>query len=630
MYRERPSECGISSGPIILCKPKGLISMLSTIKKIRAILTRREKLQVGALLVAIIIMAFSQAVGVASVMPFIGLVMEPNLVYENRWLFFVYDTFNFVSVNRFIVFTGIMMFSIIVISNAISAFATWLKLRFAWMNNHRLSRRLLEKYLAMPYAFFLNQNSADLSKNVLSEVNNLTNSYIIPLLTVFTKGLIVLFMLAMMFLVDVVASVLALFALGGAYGLIFWRINRSLKYRGKLRMQANKMRFKTVKEAFGGIKEIKVMNREPYFLNRYSKHSLKMARLMSWNAVIGQIPRFALEAIAFGGIIIFIMILLLTREDVRHVVAIAGLFAFAGYRLMPALQEIFTSFTKMQFNLAVLDRIYNDFTRKEQDFLPETFYKEEILQALPFNSTITLEQVSYNYPNTTVAVIKDINLVIKYNTSVALVGSTGAGKTTLVDIILGLLPPQQGRLLVDGVTIDYTNIVQWQRNIGYVPQHIYLSDDSAARNIAFGVPDAKIDRVALENAARIANIHDFIADELPHGYDTLVGERGIRLSGGQRQRIGIARALYHDPGVLVFDEATSALDGITEEAVMNAMENAAKLKTLIVIAHRLTTVKNCDMVYILDRGKITASGTYSELMETNVEFQKMAKVGITK
>ncbi len=604
--------------------------MPSTIQKLREILTRREKLQVGILLIAIIAMAFSQAVGVASVLPFISLVMDPEMVFSNQYLFWAYDTFNFTSVNRFIIFAGVAMFTIIILANAISAFATWLKLRFAWMNNHRLSRRLLEKYLSMPYAYFLNQNSADLSKNVLAEVRSLTNEYVIPSLTIVTRSLVAIFMLITLFWIDAVVSLIAIIVLGGAYGLLFLHINRNLKYRGQLRMQANKMRFKTVNEAFGGIKEIKVMNREPFFLQRFTKDSLKMARLQSWNAVIGQIPRFSLEAIAFGGIIIFVLVLLLTREDARQVIPLASLFAFAGYRLMPALQDIFTSFTKMQFNMAVLDRIYDDFSSKEEGSLPKIYFKEEMPQALPFVNKITLDRVSFYYPNTTVPVIKDINLSIKRNTSVAFVGPTGAGKTTLVDIILGLLPPQQGRLLVDGVKIDHSNIVQWQRNIGYVPQHIYLSDDTAAGNIAFGIPEDKVDQQKLEKAAGVANIHKFIVDELPYGYDTVVGERGIRLSGGQRQRIGIARALYHDPEVLVFDEATSALDGVTEELVLQAMESAAELKTLIIIAHRLTTVKNCSMVYMLDQGKIVAEGTYDQLMGSSEQFRKMAKEAVSK
>jgi len=597
--------------------------MISAIKKINEILTSREKMQVGILLVAIIAMAFSQAIGIASVLPFISLVMDPEMVFENPYLNYAYETFNFSSLNQFIISFGIAMFVIIILSNAISAFATWLKLRFAWMNNHRISRRLLEKYLSLPYGYFLNQNSSDMSKNVLEEVKNLTSSYIIPLLSIITRGMVVLFILIMLFIVDVVISLTALLVLGGAYSLIYLKVSRNLKRGGRLRMQANKMRFKATSEAFGGIKEIKVMNREPFFLDRFSKESFKMAKLHSWNAVVGQIPRFALEAVAFGGIIVFVLVLLVTREDARQVIPLASLFAFAGYRLMPALQEIFTSFTKMQFHKAVLDRIYDDFIWDEKATITGTFSRQE-KKRLPFHEEIRLENVSYRYPGSEARVVKNINLTIKRNTSAAFVGPTGAGKTTLVDIILGLLPPQEGKLLVDGTVVDQANTLAWQRNIGYVPQHIYLGDDTVSNNIAFGLPEKEVDPQKVERAAQIARIHEFITGELPLAYQTVVGERGIRLSGGQRQRIGIARALYHDPEVLVFDEATSALDGVTEKAVLGALENAARLKTLIIIAHRLTTVKTCDTVYLLDAGSLVACGTYDQLISSNDQFKKMA------
>lgn len=602
--------------------------MLSTTKKLREILTRREKFQVGVLLIAIIAMAFSQALGVASVLPFISLVMEPEIVFENRWLFLVYETFNFNSARTFIIFAGIFMFAIIFISNAISAFTTWVKLKFTYMNNYRLSRRLMEKYINMPYSYFLDKNSSELSTNVLSQVSQLTGSFLLPLLNIITRSLMVIFILAMLFWVDIAVSFTALFFISGTYALIYWRVNKNLKDRGAKLLKASQMSFKAVSEAFGGIKEIKVLNREPYFLNKYAQEALKAARYVSWNAVVGQLPRFALEAVAFGGIIIFVLILLLTQDDARQVIPLASLFAFAGYRLMPALQEIFTCFTQMQFSQAVLDRIYRDLTEGDPSTTSAVLQtaQERRPALMSFQSEIRLDQITYNYPNTRYPVIEKINLSIKHNTAVAFVGPTGAGKTTLVDIILGLLPPQRGKLIIDDQPIDQTNLVSWQQNIGYVPQYIYLSDDIVARNIAFGIPETEIDQAALERAARIANIHDFIMEELPHGYDTLVGERGIRLSGGQRQRIGIARAIYHDPAVLIFDEATSALDGVTEEAVLDALENAAQLKTLIIIAHRLTTVKNCDLVYMIDRGRIVGSGTYDELLSSNEQFKKMAKV----
>lgn len=601
--------------------------MITTIKKLRQVLTRRELLKLLVLFVVFIIMAFFQVLGIASLMPFIALVMEPNMIFENEWLFRAYNLFNFSNAQSFIIAVGIGMLLIIVISNAIAALATWLKIKFVWQNNHRLSRLLLQKYLSRPYHFFLNKNSAELSNSVLGEVKHLTGSFMLPLLMLVTSGITVTFILAMLLWVDVIVSLVAVLLLGGAYAVIFLSINKKLTHRGALRIQSNIMRYKVVSEAFGGIKEIKVMHREDYFVKEYTKASLENVRHLSWNAVVAQLPKYALEALAFGGITLFVMILLIRQEEVQQVVPMVALFAFAGYRLMPAFQQMFTSFTEMQFNQEVLSRIHRDIREGEKEgVLPYVVSEKELPEPLPFRKEIRLQELTYFYPNTRVPVIADLNLVINRNTSVALIGMTGAGKTTLADIILGLLTPQKGAMLIDGVPVDDKNICRWQLNLGYVTQHIYLKDDTVANNIAFGLKEKEINQETLVKVAQIANIYDFITEELPHGFDTVVGERGIRLSGGQRQRIGIARALYHDPEVLVFDEATSALDGVTEDAVLHAMENAARLKTLIVIAHRLTTVKKCDAIYLIDKGKIVDSGTYEELMQNNPQFRSMAKV----
>lgn len=600
--------------------------MVDSIKKIIKILSKRDLVYLSILLLGIIIMSFSQALGVVSVFPFIALVMDPEIVFENRYLLWVYSYFNFSSTESFVIFSGIIMLTLIIITNIFSALTTWFKIRFAWRNNHRLARRLLEKYLSMPYHFFLNQNSSDLSKNVLAEIKSLTNNYIIPLLTMITKGLLIIFIIGTLFLVDVMATSTAIVLLGGAYSLIFFRVNRSLKYRGSIRMDANKRRFKAVNEAFGGIKEIKLMNREAFFLERFSKESFTIARLQSWNAVIVGMPRFALEVFAFGGIIAFVLYLLITSDDARQVIPLAALFAFAGHRLLPAFQEIFGCIATMQFNKAILDRVYDDITTDSGLKSEKLVDIKRMPEKLTFRERINLKDVSYYYPNTDLPVICNIDLSIERKSSVAFVGPTGAGKTTLVDIILGLLIPQIGELTVDNVIISDNNRAEWQMNIGYVPQHLYLSDDKIKNNIAFGVPEKKIDMELVKEAAKISNIDQFITTELPEGYNTLVGERGVRLSGGQRQRIGIARALYHDPGVLVFDEATSALDGATEDAVLQALENASRTKTLIIIAHRLTTVKDCDQIFVIEKGRITASGTYDELLKSCNQFKKMAKL----
>jgi len=604
--------------------------MISLINKLFKILTAREKFQLAALLLAMIITAFTQTLGIASVFPFITLIMQPNLIFENRWLYWTYQTFNFSSAVSFIIFAGITMFIIIVVSNMISAFTTWLNFRFVWMNNHRLSRRLLEKYLSMPYPYFLNKNSSELSKNVLADVSQLTGSFMIPLMNIASRGLAAIFIFSMLLWINALASILTILIIGGAYALIYWRVNKNLKQRGEQSLAANLYRFKVVLEAFGGIKDIKVLNREDYFLDQYTHHSYRFARHNSWNAVISQLPRFALEAIAFGGVIIFVLVLLIQRGEATQVIPLASVFAFAGYRLMFAMQEIFSCFTQMQFSRALFDRIYADFTTPDQEGALTVAQILKDPNGIVFNHEIVLNNISFTYQNTEQPVVSEINLVIKKNSSVALVGATGAGKTTLVDIMIGLMLPQQGTMLIDQLPLTSENVRSWQRKIGYVSQHIYLTDDTVTRNIAFGIPDQSIDHEKVVQSARLANIDKFIENDLPAGYKTIIGEHGVRLSGGQRQRLGVARAFYHDPEVLVFDEATSALDGVTEDAVLASILSTASSKTLIIIAHRLTTIKNCDWVYMMDQGRIIASGTYDTLLADNKMFRAMAKVGKLK
>jgi len=373
--------------------------MISLVKKLFKILTIREKFQLAALLLAIIVTAFMQTLGIASVLPFITLIMEPNLIFENYWLFWAYQTFNFNSVNSFIIFVGIAMFVIIVVSNLVSAFTTWLNLRFVWMNNHRLSRRLLEKYLSMPYAFFLNKNSSELSKNVLSDVAQLTSSFLMPLMSIISRGLVTLFILTLLLWINPLVSLLTILFIGGAYAAIYWRVNRNLKHRGEKSLEANLYRFKVVLEAFGGIKDIKVLNRERHFLDRYSNYSLEYARQNSWNAVIGQLPRFVLEAIAFGGVIVFVLVLLIQHGDASQVIPLASVFAFAGYRLMFALQEIFSCFTQMQFSRAIFDRIYSDFTSPAERVSQPASQSNLTPEELPFSSELSLKNITFSYRN---------------------------------------------------------------------------------------------------------------------------------------------------------------------------------------------------------------------------------------
>jgi len=386
-----------------------------------------------------------------------------------------------------------------------------------------------------------------------------------------------------------------------------------MKTEGQLRLRANKERFRLAGEALGGIKDIKVIGVEKYFLDRYSKHSGTFSDVQSRNQIIGQIPRYVMETIAFGGIVSLLIFSVSSNMSVQKIIPLVSFFAFAGYRLIPALQDIFHSVTRMKFTRAVLDKIHADM-RKEISGRMDYEGKKIDIKPILFSKNIELRNIHFSYPGSDKRVLNDVNLNIEKNSFVALIGETGSGKTTIADIILGLLTQYEGKILVDGVKIKEDNIRNWQANLGYVPQQIFLSDDSVARNIAFGLPDNQIDMKKVKKAAEMANIHDFVEKELPQNYDTFIGERGVRLSGGQRQRIGIARALYYDPHVLLLDEATSSLDNATEKEVLTAIESVAKLKTMIVIAHRLTTIKNCDRVYVMEKGMMVREGSYDEII----------------
>ncbi|HNX28812.1 MAG TPA: ABC transporter ATP-binding protein [Syntrophomonadaceae bacterium] len=594
------------------------------LKKILNILTKREKRQLFLLLVLMLLMALFQAIGVVSVLPFISLVMNPDLVSQNNWLQFFYQYFNFKDTRSFIIAAGLIMLFLILFGNLISAVATWAKFKFVWNNNNNISVRLLRHYLLQPYMFFLNRNSSELAKNILNEVQTLTNGYLIPVLDLTSRLLIIIVILIMVLIVNPLITVIAFSILGGSYYLIYWLIRKRLTHRGSRRLWANRDRFKIVGEAFGGIKEVKASGREQYYLESYSQASTKLSSLMAWNALVGNIPKYVLESVAFGSVIALILILLAIRGEAQNIIPLVSFFAFAGYRLMPAIQDVFQTSTQLKFNQATLDYIYEEMTNiKMREVKQEENFTD--VTPLQFTDKIKLQNITFTYPASEEKVLEDITLVIKKNQKVGIVGATGAGKTTLIDILLGLFIPDQGQMTVDGIILDSSNVRGWQKILGYVPQQIYLSDDTVTNNIAFGIPADQIDINQVKKAASIARLDDFIS-RLPNGYDTVVGERGVRLSGGQMQRVGIARAVYHDPQVLILDEATSALDNITEKEFMEALEAAAEVKTLVIIAHRFNTVRNCDIIIMLENGKMEAAGNYEELMQNNDKFRALATV----
>jgi len=541
-----------------------------------------------------------------SIMPFLSVASDPSTIKSNTALHWIYEFFGFTSTNLFLFVLGLAVLALLLISNTFIATVAWLRLRYVWMRNYTLSRRLLRSYLDRPYSFFLGRNSADLSKNILSEIQQVIKGLLLPGLQVLASAVVALLVVIMLLVIDPLLAVLIAATTGGIYGAVYMSSRGYLAQIGKKRVLANEARFQSAAEVFRGIKEIKLLGKEDVFLKQYADSSKRLAVYQANSSAIAQIPHYALEVIVFGAILSATLYLLATRGTLQEVIPVLGLYTFAGYRLMPAFGQIFSGVATIRFNAAALNNLYDELV--PADDAPTTGDNSRQLQhredRLPLKQSLKLHDATFYYPGTTTPALEQVSLTIDANTTVGLVGETGSGKTTTVDILLGLLIPQAGKLLVDKVDIYDGWMRAWQNNLGYVPQFIYLSDDTIAGNIAFGVPKENIDNEAVQRAASIAHIQDFIERELPQNYDTYVGEQGVRLSGGQRQRIGIARALYHNPGVLVLDEATSSLDVQTERSVMDAIYSLSHQKTIIIISHRSTTVEACDRIHLFDRGRI--------------------------
>lgn len=596
--------------------------MLNYIVKISSLFSKEEKRKIFKVFLAIFLMGVLEVLGVASVAPFTAVASNPELIQSNGMLKWLYGLLGLESVNDFLIVLGVAVLVFITLSNLFAAFTTWAILQFTNLQGHRLSKKLFKKYLMQPYAFFLDRNSAELSKNMFSEVGRVVVGILSPAMQVIAKMVITLFILTLLFITDPTLTIAIFCVFGGFYVAVYLFIRRKVEGLGKLAVQCDAERYQAASEAFGGIKELKLNGCAEEFIVRYSRPSELLAKFNASSQTISQLPRYFLETLAFGSILLVMLYLLIVKDSLGSALPLIALYTFAGYRLMPALQQIFNGMTMIRYNLAALDLLYEDITVQASDDV----VSHDIHRRIHPQKGIVFNNITYTYPSGSVPVLNCMNLHIEANSTVGIVGSTGAGKTTVLDILLGLLAPSQGGLFVDGEEVGQDTIGLWQASLGYVPQSIFLVDNTIARNIAFGVSDLDLDQDRVEMAARMAKLHEFITTSLPDGYNTIVGEDGVKLSGGQRQRIGIARALYRNPSVLVLDEATSALDARTENIIMNEIYTLPEKKTVVIVAHRLATVEQCDVIYFLDQGKVLAKGSFQELLKTCVEFRKLANI----
>jgi ABC-type multidrug transport system fused ATPase/permease subunit len=565
-----------------------------------------------SLFILMVLVAFIETLGVGTILPFVAVAANPTALDKVGPLGAVYRWSGAESENQFLLLLGSTVLLVVVAGNALKALSTWLTHRFSQMAGHALAIQLFSSYLARPYEYFLTRHSADLGTNILQEVHQVVNGVVFPAMSALSRLITVVLLVALLFVADPWLTLSAIISLGGAYGIIY-ALTRTLQARlGNKHIAADHGRYYIASEVFSGVKDIKLRGLEAMSIERFAVPSLSYARGLALSMMLSQTPRFFVEVVAFGGVIAILLYLLTARDGIADVLPLVSLYVFAGYRLLPALQEIFSSATRIRFSWPSLVLIH-----QEMADAPTPAVRTFVCAALPFTYAIRLEKVSYRYPFGEREVLTDVSLDIPHGARVGFIGPTGSGKSTTVDLILGLLRPMEGRILIDDTPLtDEETIRRWQARIGYVAQHIFLADDTIAANIAFGQRVGEIDRAEVERAARMAQFHDFIVNALPEGYETQIGERGVRLSGGERQRLGLARALYGNPAVLVLDEAMSALDDETEAMVMKVLDAIGRDVTIIAIAHRISTIRRSDLIFRMEEGRLAASGPSEDVLET--------------
>lgn len=570
------------------------------------------------LVIVIALAAVFEVLSVASIMPFMALLADPSAARTNDVAAGLLASLGATSDASIIGLAGALSLCLLALSNGLAIASNMLIFRFVHMHGHQVSSLLLERYMRQPYRFFLERNVQDLQKNVVSEVRRVTSAVLLPLLQMVSKMMVLALMIILLFVVQPTVSVVSAVVIGGLYALIFWSVRRRLTKAGREIASSEEGRFKAAAEALLGIKEIKVAGTEPEFQRRYGFESNRQARSYITADILTVLPKNVLELIAFGGIVIIAMYLVSTASSGAEVLPVIVLYAFAGYRLLPAVQQIYSSVAVIRFNYPALQIVARDIR------LDTSAPRSKTRLPLSFSRDIALDQVSFGYAEK--AAVSDVSLQIQRNTTVGFVGKSGAGKSTIIDILLGLLPPSAGQLLVDGKPVAPDQMAEWQSLLGFVPQHIFLTDASIASNIAFGEPADSIDYDRINDVIYLSNLVEYVA-ELPEGIHTPVGDRGVRLSGGQRQRIGIARALYRRPQILVLDEATSALDNVTERAIVEAIDRMAGQITIVIIAHRLTSLQHADTIFFMENGRLTAQGDYEALYGSHQPFRQMVLSG---
>lgn len=593
---------------------------MSSLQNILQLLTEDQKRDSIPIILMVIMMGVLEAAGVFSVVPFLSIVSNPALIETNTVInqaYIFFKQFNINTPDQFLILIALSSVFIIVLSAFFRTYAMHKVNHFLEKSRNILCSRLFKKFIDQQYSFYIERDTSELSKIVISEVDHLVDRLIRPVFLGIAYVISVLLIMAVLLLIDPLITSIAVTSMGALYFVIYFVLRSYLAKQGSNVTEALQDRFEAISNPFKAIKTIKLAGKENIYINRLSKPLDSFETSMTGYLTSNQAPSFIVEAIIFASILAVALVAIMTSGGVysstfQDLIPLLGVYSFAAIRIKPALHVIYQGWIGVLYGDSSLDNIVNEL--KLQTINPE---ESDSGKEMLIKEKISLKDISYYYPEAEMPSLSGINIAVKFGSSVGIIGSSGAGKSTLVDIILGLIHPTFGEMVVDGIKMQKYNLRQWQKNLGYVPQEIVLSSSSLRENIAFGVETEDIDDDMVYRAAKLAELSSFIDINSRSAFDAQVGDNGIKLSGGQRQRIGIARALYHQPKVLVFDEATSALDLATEKRVMDSIMSLRGSHTIFIVTHRVATVRHCDQIYIMDEGAVKAKGSFEQLQLSN-------------
>jgi len=598
----RSTKSALQGGSV----PEAINHNMNIQNKTWKLLTLQQRRSAIYLLGLMVIGMVLETVGVGLVVPAIALITQSDITDKYPEMQLLANSIGNPTHEWLVVYGMLALVGVYAVKSLFLVFLTWVQMKFVFGVHSELSRKLFSKYLKQSYSFHLQRNSAQLIRNVLSETHIFTHTGLRSAMILFTEVLVLLGVLVLLVFIEPLGTLIIVISLGLAGGLFHVYTRGYILRWGEERQFREGLRMQYLQEGLGGVKEVKLLGREDNFVSQYEVHNVRSAHIGRYKSILQLLPRIWLELLAVIGLAILVLVIIWQGKSLELVVPTLGVFAAAAFRLIPSINRVISAIQGIRFSVPATETLFRENANIDSIKVVSN------APVFSFKHIINLDGINYRYPDTTGMSLSNLTMAITRGTSVGFIGGSGAGKSTLVDVILGLLTPGSGSIKVDGIDIQ-TNMRGWQNLIGYVPQSIYLTDESLRRNIAFGLPNEMIDEDAITRTIQAAQLDDFVK-KLPEGLDTMVGERGVRLSGGQLQRIGIARALYHDPQILVLDEATSSLDMDTERDVMNAVNALHGDKTIIIVAHRLTTVAHCDTLFRIENGSVIEEGSPRELL----------------